>query len=328
MDLELYPRAQLAFLPTPIQELHRLTQILAGPRILIKRDDQTGLALGGNKTRKLEYLLGEAIQSDIDTIITAGAMQSNHCRQTAAAAAQMGLRCELLLRGSPVHFFEGNLLLNNLLGAHIHWQDNKDEPNSLEELAKNVLARGYKPYTIPYGGSNAFGALGYVNAMKELKEQLELLKSPSPHVIFASCSGATHVGLVVGAELIKFSGKIMGISVDFDVQHQVQFQDQLVDLANETASKILVNKQYSSEDFDVNYDYAKGYGIVGELERNAIHLLAKNEGILLDPVYSGRAFGALIDMIKKGRFTKNDTILFWHTGGTPVLFPYASDLVT
>lgn len=328
MALNQYSQVKLAFLPTPLQELPRLTQALKGPRLLIKRDDQTGLALGGNKTRKLEYLFGDALKQDIDTIITAGAIQSNHCRQTAAAAAQMGLRCELLLNGKYPRLFEGNVLLDNLLGAHIHWKGEEGEPTSLEELAANVIVAGHKPYLIPYGGSNTFGALGYVNAMAELMEQQKTISRPITHIVFASCSGATHVGLVLGAKLFGFSGKIIGISVDYDESKKTQFQKELVELANATSKKLGLDTLFKNEDFNVNYDYAKGYAIVGELERSAIHLLARQEGILLDPVYSGRAFGAELDMIKKGTFTKEDTVLFWHTGGSPALFPYSSELVS
>lgn len=328
MALNQYSQVKLAFLPTPLQELPRLTHALKGPRLLIKRDDQTGLALGGNKTRKLEYLFGDALKQDIDTIITAGAIQSNHCRQTAAAAAQMGLRCDLLLNGKYPRLFEGNVLLDNLLGAHIHWKGEEGEPTSLEELAAKVIIAGHKPYLIPYGGSNTFGALGYVNAMAELMEQQKAISHPITHIVFASCSGATHVGLVLGAKLFGFSGKIIGISVDYDESKKTQFQKELVELANATSKKLGLDTLFKNEDFNVNYDYAKGYAIVGELERNAIQLLARQEGILLDPVYSGRAFGAKLDMIKKGTFSKEETVLFWHTGGSPALFPYSSELVS
>jgi len=320
-------RIKLAFLPTPIHELPRVTKHLNGPRILIKRDDLTGLALGGNKTRKLEYLFGDALKHDIDTIVTAGAVQSNHCRQTAAAAAQLGLRCELLLNGKPPQALDGSTLLDNVLGANIHWQGHDGGPNTLEELAQRVRAAGHKPYIIPYGGSNAFGTMGYVNAMVEIMQQQEASQQPITHIILASCSGATQAGLVVGAQLANFTGKIIGISVDYDESQKAQYQQDHVDLANATAAKLGLDKQFTSNDFAVEYAYATGYGIVKELERNAIHLLAGLEGILLDPVYSGRAFGALIDMIEKGNFSENDTILFLHTGGAPALFPYASKIV-
>jgi L-cysteate sulfo-lyase len=323
MSLEQQARVALAFLPTPVQELPRLTYQLKGPRVLIKRDDQTGLAFGGNKTRKLEFLLGDALKHDIDTVITAGAIQSNHCRQTAAAAAQLGLHCELLLNAKAPETFEGNVLLDNLLGAHIHWQTEEGSPADLEELAKRVRSSGHKPYIIPYGGSNSIGALGYVNAMREFMQQQKTLQRPVTHIVFASCSGATHVGLVIGAQMVGFSGEILAISVDYNTSKKIQFQQELADLGNATANNLGLNQTYTGEDFKVNYDYATGYAVVDELEREGIYILAGQEGILVDPVYSGRAFGALLDLIRKGYFSETDTVLFWHTGGSPALFPYA-----
>ncbi|HEY2810598.1 MAG TPA: D-cysteine desulfhydrase family protein [Rhabdochlamydiaceae bacterium] len=327
MLLDQQPRVPLAFLPTPIQELNRLTKKCKGLRLWIKRDDQTGLALGGNKTRKLEYLLGDALQQDIDTLVTGGAVQSNHCRQTAAAAAQMGLRCELLLHGASPSLWEGNVLLNKLLGAHVHFKEDPGAPASLKELGQRVHAAGHKPYVIPYGGHNVFGAMGYVNAMRELMQQQKEKEHPITHIIFASCSGATHIGLQIGARWMRFAGKIMGISIMHTVADSEEFQKELADLATATALKLGMRETFGSEDFLVNYDYATGYGVVGELEKNAVHLLAKEEGILLDPIYSGRAFGGLLYMMEKGYFTSSDTILFWHTGGSPALFPYAGTLV-
>jgi L-cysteate sulfo-lyase len=326
MSLKQQSRVKLAFLPTPIQELPRLTHLLKGPRILMKRDDQTGLAFGGSKTRKLEFLLADALKHNSDTIITAGAIQSNHCRQTAAAAAQLGLRCEILLNAKTPESFEGNVLLDHLLGAHIHWKKEEGAPHSLEELADRIRAAGRKPYLIPYGGSNAIGALGYVRAMEECMEQQKEYPHPITHIVFASCSGGTHVGLTIGAKVVKFSGEILGISVAYDTSQQAQFQQELVDLANTTAEKLELNQVYTTEDFKVNYDYATGYGKISPPEREGIYMLAREEGILLDPVYSGRAFAALVDLIHKGHFSEKDTVLFWHTGGSPVLFPYASAL--
>lgn len=321
------PRTKLAFLPTPIQELPRLTKTLSGTRIFIKRDDLTGLALGGNKTRKLEYLFGDASQHDIDTIITAGALQSNHCRQTAAAAAQVGLHCELLLNSDQPTSLEGNVLLDALLGAKIHWKNSPQSPQTLDELAQQLRSQGRKPYIIPYGGSNIFGTLGYVNAMFEIVEQEKTLPQPITHIVLATCSGATHVGLVIGAQLASFSGKIISISVDHDESQKKHFQQELTDLANATAAFIRLNRQFNNDDFDIIYNYAQGYGIVGELEHNAIKLLAQQEGILLDPVYSARAFGGMLDMIRRNMFTKNNSLLFLHTGGQAALFPYAAQLI-
>lgn len=321
-------RISLAFLPTPLHELPRLTGLLQSPTLVIKRDDQTGLALGGNKTRKLEYLLGDALSQHCDTIVTAGAKQSNHCRQTSAAAARLGLRCELLLQGDKPNTPEGNLLLDLLFGAVVHWKDDKNTPQSLDELADTVRLHGYNPYIIPYGGSNALGALGYINAMLELADQQKNLLRPITHIIVPSCSGATQVGLVIGARLTGFTGKIIGISVDYDITNKEYYQKLHVDLAYATCAKIGVNMAFTCDDFTICYDYAQGYGMVHDSERNAIQLMAQYEGILLDPVYTGRAFGALLNMINKNIFAPTDTILFWHTGGTPALFPYADSLMT
>jgi len=328
MKLEQQPKVSLGFLPTPLQELTRLGKILNTPRIFIKRDDQTGLAFGGNKTRKLEYLLGDALNhGDIDTLITTGAVQSNHCRQTAAAAAKMGLRCELLLGGSQPNDLDGNTLLDYLLGANLHWTESNDSQLMLKDLAEKVRASGYKPYIIPYGASNPIGALGYVNAMIELIQQLQTLPSPIDYIIFASCSGGTQVGLQIGADFMNFKGQIIGISIDSDVSQKNKYQELLTNLANETCDLLQLPQTYHNQNFTVNYDYAKGYGVVGDLERNAILQLAQLEGILLDPVYTGRAFGGLLDLINKNFFKKEDSILFWHTGGSSALFPYREKLI-
>ena len=298
-----------------------------GPRIFIKRDDQTGLALGGNKTRKLEYLLGDALkQEGVDTLITADAPQSNHCRQT-AAAAQLGLRCELLLKGPRPEKFEGNILLDYLLGAHLHWTMSSDIQMALIELAEKIRHKGHKPYIIPFGGSNAIGALGYISAMVELMTQIKKFPCNIDYIIFASCSGATQVGLQMGADVTNFLGKVIGISIDSSISKKNEFQKMLTQLANETSELLHLSGDYNRDVFSVNYDYANGYGRVGELERDAILQLARCEGILLDPVYTGRAFGGLIDMINKNFFKKNETILFWHTGGSTALFPYANNLI-
>lgn len=327
MFLDSLPRVRLAFLPTPIHKLNNVNNTIQTQQIFIKRDDLTGLALGGNKTRKLEYLLGDAVTHNIDTIVTAGAIQSNHCRQTAAAAARLGLRCELLLNGSEAKTAEGNVLLDKLFGAHIHWSGNESGPKNLKELAEQVCAAGHTPYIIPYGGSNEYGVLGYINAMIEFMEQQKSLSNPISHIFLASCSGATQVGLVIGAKLTGFTGKIIGISVDYDKSQRGEYVQLHTELANQTIKKFGIDVLVTAEDFLINFDYAHGYGKVGNLERNAINIAAQQEGILLDPVYSGRAFGAMLDMIENGQISKNSTILFWHTGGTPALFPYATELL-
>jgi D-cysteine desulfhydrase family pyridoxal phosphate-dependent enzyme len=328
MRIESRARFSLAQLPTPIEELKSLSRELGGPEILIKRDDQTGLALGGNKTRKLEFLVGQALEQGADTLVTAGAAQSNHCRQTAAAAARAGLRCELLLNGTRPELPNGNLLLDELLGARIHWVQRSEREAKLSKIPDELRKQGSKPYVIPVGGSNGVGATGYVLAMMELAEQLNGLNRRINHVVFASSSGGTQAGIVVGAKVTNFNGKLHGVSIDQDDANSATYECELANIANETAKYIDFNAQFARSDFTVVYNYlGGGYGVVSDLEREAIRLLASREGIVLDPVYTGRAMGALLDSIRKKAFRPDETVLFWHTGGAPALFAYAQDLV-
>src|SRR5437660_1258331 len=213
MRIESLARFPLAQLPTPIEELKSLSRELGGPELLIKRDDQTGLALGGNKTRKLEILVAQALEQGADTLVTAGAAQSNHCRQTAAAAARTGLRCELLLNGTKPELPNGNLLLDELLGARIRWIELSERVAKLRELPDQLRSEGRKPYVIPVGGSNGVGATGYALAMIELVEQLDGIDRRVDHVVFASSSGGTQAGILVGAKVRGFVGKLTGVSV-------------------------------------------------------------------------------------------------------------------
>jgi D-cysteine desulfhydrase len=327
MNLERLARVSLANLPTPIDELPRLSQELGGPRLLVKRDDQTGLATGGNKTRKLEFLIAEALAEGADMVITAGAAQSNHCRQTAAAAARMGLDSALVLGGEPPSTPPtGNLLLQQLFGAQIYWTGPDRRGERLEEIANQLRADGRRPYIIPYGGSNAIGATGYVLAMQELSEQLGGLGVD--RIVFASSSCGTQAGMVVGARATGFGGEIIGIRIDKGEAGDDLYPLQLARLGNETASHVGLDADITPGDFLVVQDYlGAGYGVVGELEREAIRLAARLEGLILDPVYTGRAMGGLIDMIRRGVIGPDETVLFWHTGGTPALFAYVDALV-
>ena len=214
MRLDTLPRYPLGFFPTPIHPLSRLSAHLGGPRLLIKRDDQTGLALGGNKTRKLEFLIAEALAQHCDTVVTAGAAQSNHCRQTAAAAARAGLACHLVLGGTPPTLPNGNLLLDTLLGATLHWTGAQRKGESIPEIAATLRNQGRYPYLIPYGGSNATGALGFVAAVAELKQQLERLGETVDAIVFASSSGGTHAGLTLGQRLFDLQTQLIGIEID------------------------------------------------------------------------------------------------------------------
>ncbi len=308
------PHIPIAFLPTPIEALARLSAHLKGPSLWIKRDDQTGLAFGGNKTRKLEYLMAEAQARDADLVVTAGAVQSNHCRQTAAAAARAGMKCILVLTGDKPATSSGNYLLDGLLGAEIVWTTRSARDQVLQQTVAKAASDGRKPYLVPYGGSGPTGAAAYTYAMKEMLSQ-----GPQPdYVVFASSSGGTQAGMVVGARVFAYTGKVLGISVD---EKKDVLQERIARLAADTAHLLGENITFSPNEIDVDDRYlGKGYGVMGEPEREAIHLFARFEGVLLDPVYTGRAAAGLIDLIRKGTFTKNQNVLFWHTGGTPALF--------
>jgi D-cysteine desulfhydrase family pyridoxal phosphate-dependent enzyme len=315
----------MAHLPTPVELLERFSAHLGGPRLLIKRDDQTGLATGGNKTRKLEFLVGEALAGRADVLVTGGAPQSNHARQTAAAAAKTGLRCVLVLRGQEPPARTGNLLLDELLGAEIHWAGERDVTLALQETAEELWSTGGRPALIPIGGSNPVGASGYVAAMDELVVQLDAMDEQVDVIVFASSSGGTQAGLVVGARALGFHGRVLGISVDKPKEH---LAPHVAGLATETAAHLGQSLTFAPADIEVDDAYlGGGYAVVGEPEREAIRLFARTEGLLLDPVYTGRAAAGLIDLIRKGRFTRDETVLFWHTGGTAGLFGFGPDLI-
>lgn len=322
------PRLRIAHLPTPVEDLPRLSSHLGGPRIYIKRDDQTGLAFGGNKTRKLEYIIAEAQGTGARTLITTGAVQSNHCRQTAAAAARLGFDCILVLtsRGNqtttpPV---SGNLLLDYLLGADIVWAPHIRRDQVLADTFEKALAAGRRPFLIPYGASSPLGAAAYAFALKELIDQTQIegvLSRQPDWIVFASSSGGTQAGLVLGARLFGFEGSILGISVDEDAG---VLRDRIVTLANAAGELLGENVEIKEDEVLVNDNYlGEGYGVLGGVEKDAINLFARTEGLLLDPVYTSRAAAGLIDLIRHGFFSRegveNVDILFWHTGGTPAL---------
>ncbi|KAF0152615.1 MAG: D-cysteine desulfhydrase [Ignavibacteria bacterium] len=321
------PRKQLGFFPTPVQKLENLTRYFGGLQIYIKRDDQTGLALGGNKTRKLEYLIGDALAQNCDCVITGGAEQSNHCRQTAAAAAMSGLECHLALRGEEPEEYSGNLLLDKLFNAKIHWSQLYRKGENIYTIAEELKASGKNPYIIPYGGSNKIGALGYVEAINEITKQLSEQKIKIDHTVFASSSGGTHAGMIAGKVLYNFSSGLIGVQIDKEEAGDKPFARNIIELANEVSSELELDKTFTQKDVTLRDDFMESdYGVVGYLERNAIKLLAEKEGILLDPVYTGRVFGGLIRMIENKEFSKDETILFWHTGGAPSLFSYSKEL--
>ncbi len=317
------PRLRFAHLPTPVETLPRLSAHLGGPALLVKRDDQTGLAFGGNKTRKLEFLLADAQARSADLLITGGAAQSNHCRQTAAAAAKFGLACTLVLAGDPPKRASANLMLDQLLGAEVAWTASEDRDATMRRVEEAARAQGHTPYLIPYGGSNPIGALGYVFAMEELVRQ----DVQPDWIVVASSSGGTQAGLVVGARLFGYQGRILGVSID---KPEVELsRDIVADLASRTARKLGEDFTFTQADILVNDHYqSAGYGVLTDQEIEAIRLFARLEGLLLDPVYTGRAAAGLLGLIRQGFFKPDETVLFWHTGGTPALFadPYAARL--
>ena len=311
----MFPKLSFAHLPTPIEKLPRLSKLLGGPELLIKRDDQTGLAFGGNKTRKLEYLMASAVEEGADTVFSTGAAQSNHCRQTAAAAARCGLACTLVLVGPEPEQASANLFLDTILGAKIVWTEKSNRDETLQKAYDGARADGRKPYLIPYGGSNKVGAYGYYQAYRELHDQM---KNEMPDwIVFASSSGGTQAGLVVSAGLDSHS-KIFGISVD---ETEDQLKENVISIVQDLAGHMGQGVKISENDILVNAEYTgEGYGIMNEMDREAIHLFAANEGVLLDPVYTGRAGAGLIDLVRNSFFKKGERVLFWHTGGTPGLF--------
>lgn len=339
-QLHQLPRALLGFFPTPVVKLARLSALLDGPALWMKRDDQTGLALGGNKTRKLEFLIGAALAAGADTVVTGGAAQSNHCRQTAAAAALCGLECHLALGGTAPAEAKGNLLIDRLFDARIHWSGDARKGETIPNICAELEQAGHKPYVIPYGGSNPIGAAGFVQALHEINQQSPGLSEAFTHVIVASSSGGTQAGLMVGKALYGGDFEIVGIAIDKELTANKKltankeltggatFSDSVLDLANETARYLEVDRSFSDRDLILRSDYARGgYGVVGDLEREAIATVARQEGVLLDPVYTGRAMGGLLDMIRTGELTKGNRVLFWHTGGAPALFAYPDALL-
>lgn len=308
------PNAKIAHLPTAVEEMPRLSAYLGGPRLLVKRDDQTGLAFGGNKTRKLDYLAAEAITHGAQTLITAGAIQSNHCRQTAAAARRLGLECILVLSGEPPELPEANTYLDLLLGAELVWSSREARGTVLNQTYQKAEQEGRNPFLIPYGGSSPTGAAAYAYAIRELMAQ----KVDADWIVFATSSGGTQAGMIAGQALFGFPGQVLGISVE---EEAGQFRGAVANLAK-NVTKILGNEiNITKEDVLVRDDYlGGGYAVMGNPEREAIQLFARHEGLLVDPVYTGRAAAGLIDLIRRGFFKPEETVLFWHTGGLPALF--------
>ena len=328
--LSQFPRVELAHLPTPLEPMPRLSEHLGGPRLWVKRDDCTGRATGGNKTRKLEFSMAEALAQGADTVITVGAVQSNHVRQTAAAACKLGFRCEVLLEHrvtdpSDAYANSGNILLDRIFGANLReYPGGTDFDTAMAEVAAEIEASGGKPYLIPGGASNRVGALGYVNCALELLEQADEQGIVVDHLVTATGSAGTQAGLIVGLKAARPDVPLLGIGVN--VPKEVQ-EDRVYNLACETADYIGKPGIVAREDVVANCDYVgAGYGIPTASMNEAVLMLARLEGLLFDPVYSGKALAGMIDLVRKGEFARGDNIVFLHTGGAAALFAYADQL--
>lgn len=332
MNLAPFARVNLCHKPTPVEEMQRLSKYLGGPRLLVKRDDCTGLAIGGNKTRKLEFLMGEALAKGANTVITSGGVQSNHCRQTAAAAAKLGMKCELILPHlsrfeSSTYETGGNLLLDQLLGAKLHVTTDMEAATELtREVMRQVRARGDTPHLIPFGGSTAIGALGYVDAAFELARQAVELKLKIDYVVVTTGSCTTHAGLLVGLEGVRrmpqldCDPRVIGVSVYYPEERALATVKQK---SREAAQLVGLVDANLDERVVVSGDYlGGGYGEPTDAMVDAVGLAARLEGLLLDPVYTGKSLAGLVDLVRQGYFHSTDTVLFWHTGGTPALFAY------
>jgi len=320
------PRIRLANLPTPLEEMRRLSEFLGGPRLWIKRDDLTGLAFGGNKERKMEFAMADALNKKADVVITTGPIQSNHARATAAAARKLGLRAVLVLRGRKPKEYDGNLLLDSLFGAEIRFVQVgwRQVGPKLEEVADDLKRRGHKPYVVPGGASYPVGAVAYVNAMIELMDQAKDADINIDYVVHAAGSGGTQAGLVLANKALKTRVKILGVGVEPADDWLVE---STVEIANGCAKLLGLKEVVDKDDVTLVEDYVgEGYGVLTEEVRDTMKLVAQVEGILLDPVYTGKAMAGLIDMVKRRRFDKEDNVVFIHTGGTPALFAYKRGL--
>jgi L-cysteate sulfo-lyase len=321
-------RIELAHLPTPLQRLDRLSAHLGGPTIYIKRDDCTGLAGGGNKTRKLEFLMAAAKADDALSVVTIGGIQSNHCRQTAAAAAKLGLECHVALIDKvnwqdPAYRLAGNVTLDHVLGAHVHvYADVFDRDDVRDYLMRMVGNQGKLPYFIPLGGSNVIGALGYVAAFGELNDQLADAELSPKALYFCTSSGGTHAGLAAGSIISGRPFPIIGVHNEED---PTSIQTTVEELVDGMLEHLGVNITRTSDDVQVLSGYGEpSYGIPNAKGNAAIALMAQQEGILLDPVYTGKAFAGLIGDIEAGKLKKGDDVVFLHTGGAQALGAYSS----
>jgi L-cysteate sulfo-lyase len=327
--LSVIPRLGLVGLPTPLEPLPRLSEALGGPRLWVKREDCTGLGFGGNKLRKLDFVLRAALDAGADTIVSGGVVQSNSQRQVAAAAVKLGMECHLAVYHGrlkpPTAEYEssGNALLNRLYGAHLHdvpWTGKRNE--AIVSLSKRLEAEGRKPYVVPYGVSNGLGAVAYSETIVEIAAQTQMLGFNPDAIVHCTGSGGTQAGLVLGASLMLAETRIVGIDIDAEPD---RVRDDVIRYGQEAAQ--LLELEFDENKVEVVAGHAgPAYGVVHEATWEAIRLAARKEALLLDPVYSGKGLAVLMALVREGRWSEQDNVVFVHTGGTPSLFAYGSVL--
>ena len=326
IPLENIARVRIANLPTPLEFAPRLSRTLGEVEVLIKRDDLTGLGFGGNKVRILEYLLGDAKEKKADVVITIGGFQSNHARLTAVAARKVGLKPVLVLGGPKAPETVGNFLLSKILGSDMRIVLTDDPPpfsreDILESVAEEFRKCGREPYIIPSGGAGPFAGVAYYGCMLELYNQMVRLGRSANYVFLCSGSGGTQAGLALGAKVLQTGIRVVGIS---NKHPSKILTDRITRIANETADLLGINVRLSPNEVIVLDEYiGEGYGIPTEADLKAIRLAAESEGLFLDPVYTGKALAGLLDQIQKGIIGSDETVIFLHTGGTPLLFAYS-----
>jgi len=319
------PRIRLAYLPTPLEYLPRLSKYLGGPKIWIKRDDLTGPAFGGNKVRKLEFVMADALSKGSSVVITTGGVQSNHARATAAVASKLGLKAVLVLRGKEPSEVKGNLLLDRLFGAEVRFfpVEREEIPRIMEEVADELRKKGEKPYIIPLGASFPIGAVGYANSVVEIYNQAKEMGIKIDWILHAAGSGGTQAGLVFGTKMLKMDAKVLGISMGPDAE---SLRSASLRIAEGISSLLGIDVRISAQDFKVVDDYVEEEGKITKNVVGAIKTLARTEGIMLDPVYTAKAMLGTIELVRNGFFDANENVLFIHSGGLPGLFAYGREL--
>jgi len=320
MKIERLPRVRLANLPTPLEEMSRLSRALGGPKLWIKRDDLTGLVFGGNKVRKLEFEMADAIEKGSDVIVAGGVVQSNHACATAAAARKLGMKVVLLLRGEKPEKYRGNLLIDGIFGAdvrfiHAEWHETGEITRKTVEELKS---KGFNPHVVPF--SSPIGSVGYVNAFLELLSQAESMNLKIDSIVHAAGSGGTQAGLIVGNKALDTQINVIGIATEPDGDW---LRNTTVEITAKCASLMELETTITLEDVTILHDYAgEGYGVLTQEVKDTIKKVAETEGILLDPVYTSKAMAGLINLIERGYFEKQENVVFLHTGGIPAIFAY------